>query len=112
MNCVINGPNFYVIFVEFFSNRLVISYNSYVKFHDIKFGSHNMTMFYPNMCKNTIKCFCCSLCLNTCTFYSSLPGSYFQADSDTLLGADTDLFIFLFRLPYIYVVEISPNRFR
>ena len=28
------------------------SYNSFVKFHVKKFGSHNMTVLYPNLCYN------------------------------------------------------------
>ena len=30
------------------------SYNSFVKFHGKKFGSHNMTVLYPNLCYNKV----------------------------------------------------------
>ena len=31
------------------------SYNSFVKFHGKKIGSHNMTVFYPNLCLGYIR---------------------------------------------------------
>ena len=30
------------------------SLNSFVKFHCKKFGSHNMTVLYPNLCYNEV----------------------------------------------------------
>ena len=30
------------------------SYNSFVKFHDKKFGSHNITVLYPNLHSNKV----------------------------------------------------------
>ena len=34
--------------------RLSFSYNSFVKFHGKKFGSHNMIMLCPNLCYNAV----------------------------------------------------------
>ena len=42
---------------------MVFSYNSFVKFHGKEFGSHNMTVVYPNM-------YCYRVCYKGIVLYS------------------------------------------
>ena len=48
MNCVIKG--------QFYKRDITwsFSYDSFVKFHGRKIGSHNMTGLHPNLCYNDI----------------------------------------------------------
>ena len=56
------------------------SYNSFVKFHSKKFGSHNMTMLYRNPCYNEAS-------YNDCTvLFTALLSQTFWADYPMLLG--------------------------
>ena len=45
------------ILLRYYGNITILwsfSYNSFVKLHGKKFGSHNMTLLYPNLCYNEV----------------------------------------------------------
>ena len=47
MNCAIKGQFYLVVSLSF-------SINSSLKFHGKNFGSHSMTLLYPNLCYNEV----------------------------------------------------------
>ena len=60
------------------------SYNSFIKFHGKKFGSHNMTVLYPNPCFNEVCYKEIALYISLCRFVVVVLMIIFHITANTL----------------------------